>query len=246
MRTSEHSAVQFGRTAIPYRILRGRRQKTVAITIDPQDGVLLRAPVATPVEKLDEIVHGKAIWILERLRKLRDLPPPPSPRRFVSGETFLYLGRQYRLRVETLDKPAGEVRLRSGWLVVGLPAGTPEEKRAGVVRQRLVAWYRRHAAERFPERVEQWSERLALAPAGVLIRSQEKRWASCDPAGVLRFNWRVVQASLRLVDYVVVHELIHLVHPDHTSAYWAALGQALPDYEERRDALRKIGARLVW
>jgi predicted metal-dependent hydrolase len=94
--------------------------------------------------------------------------------------------------------------------------------------------------------VEAWSARLSLKPAGVLIRSQEKRWASCAPAGVLRFNWRIVQATARLVDYVVVHELIHLIHPDHTAAYWAALGQALPDYEERRDALRKVGARLVW
>jgi predicted metal-dependent hydrolase len=244
MRASEHSAVQFGRTAIPYRIVRGRRQKTVAVVIDPLDGVLLRAPVATPVEKLDEIVHGKAIWILERLRKLRDLPPLPSPRQLVSGETFLYCGRQYRLRLEAGG--VGGVRMEGGWLRVPVPEGTSEEAKPGVVRQRLVAWYRRRAAERLPGRVEEWSGRLGLEPGGVLIRSQEKRWASCDPAGVLRFNWRIVQASPRLVDYVVVHELIHLVHPDHTAAYWAALGQAMPDYEERRDALRKVGARLVW
>jgi predicted metal-dependent hydrolase len=159
LRIPEHSAVRFGRTAIPYQIVRGRRQKTVAIAIDPMDGVLLRAPAATPVEKLDEIVHGKAIWILERLRKLRDLPPPLSPRRFVSGETFLYLGRQYRLRVETPAKPAAEASLRSGWLVTDVPAGTSEETRPGLVRKRLVTWYRRHAAERVPERVAWWSER---------------------------------------------------------------------------------------
>lgn len=246
MKAPEHSAVRFGRTAIPYRVVRGRRQKTVAIAIDPVAGVLLRAPATTPIEKLDEIVHGKAIWILERLRKLRDLPPPLSPRRFVSGETFLYLGRQYRLKVQPEARPAAEARLKNGWLLVEVPEDAPEETRPGLVKKRLVAWYRRHAAERLPERVSWWNERLTLNPAGVLIRSQEKRWASCDPTGVLRFNWRIVQASLRLVDYVVVHELIHLVHADHTPAFWAALGRAMPDYEERRDALRKIGARLVW
>jgi predicted metal-dependent hydrolase len=246
MKGTEHSEVRFGRTAIPYRIVRGRRQKTVAIAIDPQDGVLLRAPAATPVERLDAIVHKKAIWILERLRKLRDLPPPPSPRQFVSGETFLYLGRQHRLRVERVADSSGKIRLRSGWLVAEAPVAVPDAERPALVRKLLVAWYRQRAAERLPERASWWSERLSLQPAGVLIRSQEKRWASCDPAGVLRFNWRIVQASPRLLDYVVVHELIHLVHPDHTTAYWAALGQALPDYEDRRDALRKIGARLVW
>jgi predicted metal-dependent hydrolase len=245
MRVPEHSAVQFGRTAISYRIVRGRRQKTVAITIDPVDGVLLRAPAATPVDTLDGIVHGKAVWILERLRMLRDLPPPPSPRQLVSGETFLYLGRQYRLRLETPGEGTA-VRLEGRWLRVPVPEGTEETARPSLVRQRLVAWYRRHAAERIPGRVEEWSARLSLKPAGIHIRSQEKRWASCDPTGALRFNWRIIQANARLVDYVVVHELIHLVHPDHTAAYWAALGQVLPDYEERRDTLRKVGARLVW
>lgn len=246
MKTIERSEVRFGRTAIPYQVVRGRRQKTVAIAIDPQAGVLLRAPAATPLESLDAIVHKKAIWILERLRKLRDLPPPPSPRQFVSGETFLYLGRQYRLRVEKVAEPAGKVRLRNGWLVTEVPAATPDAERSALVRKLLVSWYRQHSAEKVPERAAWWSERLSLQPTSVLIRSQEKRWASCDPAGVLRFNWRIVQASPRLLDYVVVHELIHLVHSGHTAAYWAALGQALPDYEDRRDALRRVGARLVW
>ncbi len=174
---------------------------------------------------MDDAPFGEAG--VDRLRKLRDLPPPPSPWRFVSGETFLYLGRQYRLRVEVPGEPKAGVRLQSGWLTVGLPAETSDEARPALIRKALLAWYRRHAAERGPERVTWWSERLALHPAGVLIRSQEKRWASCDPAGALRFNWRII-------------------HPDHTPAYWAALGQALPDYEDRRDALRKAGARLVW
>lgn len=246
MKATEHSEVRFGRTAIPYRIIRGRRLKTVAIAIDPQNGVLLRSPAATPVESLDGIVHKKAIWILERLRKLRDLPPPPSPRQFVSGETFLYLGRQHRLRVERNDERLGTIRMRSGWLVAVVPQSVQEEERQTHVRKLLVGWYRRRAEERIPERAIWWGERLSLKPAGVLIRSQEKRWASCDPAGVLRFNWRIIQASPRLLDYVIVHELIHLLHSDHTPAYWAALGQAQPDYEDRRDALRKIGARLVW
>lgn len=136
--------------------------------------------------------------------------------------------------------------MRSGWLTVEVPAALAEDARPALVRKRLVSWYRRQAGERVPERVAWWSDRLGLESAGVLIRNQDKRWASCDLKGVLRFNWRIIQASLRLVDYVAVHELIHLLHPDHTPAYWAALGQALPDYEDRRDALRKIGARLVW
>ena len=108
------------------------------------------------------------------------------------------------------------------------------------------AWYRAHAAVRLPERVEPWRARLGLAPAGVLIRAQEKRWASCDVTGVLRFNWRIVQAPVSLIDYVVAHELVHRLHRHHTPDFWATLGRVLPDYEDRREALRRMGERLVW
>ena len=97
---TEQSEVQFGTTAIPYTILRGQRQKTVAIVVDPVEGVRVRAPRTTPIEKLDEIVHRKARWIISRKQRVGDIPPAPSPREFVSGETFLYLGRQYRLKIE--------------------------------------------------------------------------------------------------------------------------------------------------
>ncbi|HEV7518571.1 MAG TPA: SprT family zinc-dependent metalloprotease [Thermoanaerobaculia bacterium] len=242
---TERSSVRFGTTIIPYVVQRGRRVKTVAIAVD-REGVLVRAPAETPLDRLDEIVRGKARWVAERLRRFRELPPAPSAREFVSGETFLYLGRQARLRVEPAGE-GGKVRLASGRLIVPIAPELAGRHRAAAVRKKLVVWYRAHAAIRLPERVEPWRARLELPPAGgVLIRSQEKRWASCDVAGVLRFNWRIVQAPVSLIDYVVAHELIHLRHRHHTPEFWAALGRVLPDYEERREALRQIGERLVW
>jgi predicted metal-dependent hydrolase len=242
---AERSSVRFGTTLIPYVVQRGRRVKTVAIAVD-REGVLVRAPAETPLDRLDEIVRGKARWIAERLRRARELPPAPSAREFVSGETFLYLGRQARLLVEPAGKEE-KVRLVSGRLVVPVVPNLAGRDRATAVRKRLVAWYRAHAESRLPERVEPWRARLDLSPAGgVLIRSQEKRWASCDATGVLRFNWRIVQAPVSLIDYVVAHELIHLEHRHHTPEFWAALGLVLPDYEERREALRRMGERLVW
>jgi predicted metal-dependent hydrolase len=240
----EQSEVQFGRMAIPYIIYRGRRQKTVAVGVDPIEGVRVRAPANTPVAKLDEIVHRKAKWIIDRRRRHEDLPPPPSPREFVSGETFLYLGRQYRLRLER--GKAGEdvgVRLIGGHLHVPVHPGA---RWAGEVREQLVAWYRAHADQRLPERVAVWAPRLGVEPARVLIRDQRKRCGSADAKSNVRFNWRVVQAPMRLVDYVVAHELVHLRYPDHTRGFWAALGQVMSDYEERREALRRLGRVMIW
>jgi hypothetical protein len=91
-----------------------------------------------------------------------------------------------------------------------------------------------------------WSKKLGTVPPAVLIRDQRRRWASCDPMGKLRFNWRIIQAPMRLVEYVVAHELVHLTHRQHTAEFWAVLGKVIPDYEARREALRGIGASLQW
>jgi predicted metal-dependent hydrolase len=237
------STVRFGNTVIPYAIERGRRLKTVAIAVDPVGGVRVRAPGDTPIAKLDDIVHRKARWILERQRRHEDLPPPPSPREFVSGETFRYLGRQHRLKLVRTNHADALVRIAEGRLIVPVATkgGMP-----GDVRQRLVGWYRERAAIRIPERASAWSARLGLHPTSILIREPKKRWGSADARGKIRFNWRIIQAPLRLIDYVVAHELVHLAHPDHTRDFWSALGRAMPDYEVRREALRRLGRHVVW
>jgi predicted metal-dependent hydrolase len=239
----EASKVRFGNTVIPYAIERGRRRKTVAIGVDPVDGVYVRAPGDTPTTKLDAIVHRKARWILERQRRHEDLPPPPTPREFVSGETFRYLGRQYRLKLERTADADALVRIAEGRLIV--PVASKESSQASA-RERLVGWYRERAAIRVPERVEAWSAKLGLHPSSVLIREPKKRWGSADASGNVRFNWRIIQTPTRLIDYVVAHELVHLAHPDHTRDFWSALGRAMPDYEIRREALRRFGRQVVW
>lgn len=234
MSTGEKSFVQFGTTRLPYAVARSERRTTVSILVDADHGVVLRAPVGVPLHRLDQVVRAKGAWIKDRLRGTGYAQPALTPREFVSGESFLYLGRQYLLRVR-----AGHdgVRLQGGHLLVG-----GERELRGV----LVAWYREHARVRLQERVGCWAEKLGLEPPALLIREQRRRWGSCDPAGVVRLNWRVVQAPMRLVDYVVAHELIHLEHRDHNRAFWAALGRLMPDYEARREALRVLGPRLEW
>jgi predicted metal-dependent hydrolase len=239
----ERSEIQFGLSRIPYAIQRSSKRGTVAITVDLGGRVLLTAPAGVPVERLDRVVRAKAAWIFEKRRKRRDRPAPLPPRELVSGETFLYLGRQYRLRVERRPQEGAEAGLQRGWLVVPLFAGSESAEQ---VRSALESWYQIHAARRLPERSGVWAHELGIPAPRVLIREPKKRWGSCDARGTVRFNWRVIQAPMRLVDYVVAHELVHLEHPDHTKAFWATLGRVMPDYEARREALRALGGRLIW
>ena len=240
----EQSEVYFGRTPIPYVIHRSQRQKTIAVRVDPVEGVSVRAPRATPVDRLDEIVHRKSRWILDRRRRIEDLPPAPSPREFVSGETFLYLGRQYRLKLERgRAARGGGARLVAGRLLVPV---VPSGRRPAGIRAALGEGYRQRAALRLPERVALWAPKIGVEPRDVLIREQRKRWGSADAEGRIRLNWRVIQAPMRQVDYVVVHELAHLVHQDHTRDFWGLVGRTMGDYEGRRDALRNLGRAMVW
>ena len=245
MTAPESSAVTWGGRRLPYAIRRSpRRKKTVAVTVDPGGSVLVVAPVRIASARLDEIVTRKAPWIVQRLRRAESHGPPPAPREFVSGESVLYLGRHYRLKVHPDATAAtGAAKLRGGWLHVPAPAGA---RQAAHVRAALVAWFRRHAAEGLPERVGAWRAKAGVAPPRVVVADQRKRWGSCDHRGTIRLNWRIVQAPMRLVDYVVVHELVHLRHRGHGRDYWQAVGRVMPDYERRREELRKCGFALAW
>ncbi len=238
----ETSAITWGDTRVTYAIRRSaRRKKTVAVTVDPGGGVLLLAPENFSTDRLDAVVQRKAGWIVQRLRGVGSNGVPLSPREFVSGESVMYLGRHYRLKVDSGG--TGEAKLRGGWLHVPAPAGAEQRDH---VRAALVSWLRGHAAERLPERVEMWCPKAGVEMPRVVISDQKRRWGSCDRGGTIRLNWRIIQAPMRLVDYVVVHELVHLCHRGHGREYWQALGRLMPDYERRREHLRQRGLHFAW
>ena len=238
----ETSAITWGDTRLTYAIRRSaRRKKTVAVTVDPGGGVLLLAPEQISTSRLDAMVRRKAGWIVQRMRGVGANGVLPSPREFVSGESVMYLGRHYRLKV--LPGETGEAKLRGGWLHVPAPAG---EGQRDHVRAALVSWLRGHAEVRLPERVEMWRPKAGVEMPRVVISDQKRRWGSCDRSGTIRLNWRIIQAPMRLVDYVVVHELVHLPHRGHGREYWQALGRIMPDYERRREDLRERGVGFGW
>ena len=199
------------------------------------------APERLSIDRLDAIVTRKAQWIIRRRRRTEGYGPPLSPREFVSGESVLYLGRNYRLKVHPGE--TGAAKLRGGWLHVPAPAGAQQ---AAHVRAALVSWLRRHAAVRLPERVAAWQPKAGVPLPRIIVANQQRRWGSCDQCGTIRLNWRIIQAPMRLVDYVVVHELVHLRHRGHGRDYWQAVGRVMPDYERRREDLKRCGITLEW
>ena len=242
---AERSEIQYGLTRIPFLIRRSDRRATVALTIEHNGALVVTAPLATTIDRLNDVVRHKARWVVQRLRSAREQPAPPSEREFVTGETVLYLGRQFRLKV--LEQAEDDdPRIWAGWYEVPVAPGLAADERRLEVRRRLAGSLKQHADLYLPDRLAEVCRGARLDKPSIIIREQRRRWGSCDANGTLRINWRIVQAPIRLIEYVLAHELTHLTHPDHSPEFWATLGRMMPDYEDRRRRLRTLGSALEW
>lgn len=234
----------FGSTVIEYTLRRSRRRrKTVEIAVDPVDGVLVAAPAFATDAEVENIVRRRALWIVRRLAEVDSDGAIPR-REWVTGETLLYLGRQYRLRLVDSDGSVdAPVRLSGRWLEVHASDGRGMASEKQEIIRAVEGWYRQRAVKKLKERVDVYAPRLGVRPKEILVRSQAKRWASCSPDGTLRFNWRIIMAPLSVLDYVVVHELCHLRYANHDRRYWQCVAAAMPDYSARREVLKRNGFR---
>ena len=239
---SDRDSVRFGDTTIEYEVRRSpRRRKTVEITVDG-GGVRVAAPARTPDSELRAVVRKRAPWIL---RHASEAMLEAAPKRFVSGETLPYLGRNVRMVVTTGDVRWPEVRLDHWRFRIVVPESMDDVVRFESIRRAVVRWYRARAAERLPVSVERWWPRLGHGERSrVLIRDQRQRWGSCSPDGTLRFNWRAMMLVPALIEYIIVHELAHLTHRNHSPNFWGLLSKAMPDAQERRKRLREAGRTL--
>ena len=236
------NSVRFGSTTIDYEVRRSaRRKRTVQITVDG-GGVQVAAPMTTADSELRAMVRKRVPWILNHASgEMLEA----APKRFVSGETLPYLGRNVRMIVDTADVRSPKVRFDHWRFRVTVPKTLSGGERYEPIRRAVVGWYRDRAAERLPNVVERWWPRLGRGDVPqILVRDQRQRWGSCSPDGTLRFNWRAMMLHPALIEYVVVHELAHLTHRNHSAYLWGLVSKDMPDAQQRRQRLREAGHTL--
>ncbi|OBT08062.1 hypothetical protein A9267_10065 [Shewanella sp. UCD-FRSSP16_17] len=219
-------------------VIRTSRIKTASIKVE--DGLVsIVVPKALDIERVHQLVAEKRQWIIQKIA-LHDASLPASTREFISGEAYAYLGRNYRLKVVCGDYVP--VKLYQGRLVATLPDGA---KRSNLVRDALIRWYKLNALRKIKEKVRRYSKIMGLEPKSVGIKTFKSRWGSCSPKGELDFNWIIVMAPNRVVDYVVIHELCHLKQLDHSPKFWKEVERIMPDYAEHKEWLKVNSGRLV-
>ncbi|MEZ8145285.1 M48 family metallopeptidase [Enterovibrio norvegicus] len=219
-------------------VVRTRRKKSATIKVE--DGaVSVVVPKELTLEKIYLLVEAKHLWIVEKLAIHADAQPARE-KEYVSGEAFPYLGRNYRLKVQQGDYTP--VKLNQGRLVVTIPE---DINKPHFTRNALVRWYKRNAERKIREKVKRYEKIVGVDTGVIRIKSFKSRWGSCTPYGDLEFNWLIVLAPNRIVDYVVVHELCHLKHHDHSPQFWKEVERVMPDFKECKDWLKANSQGLV-
>jgi predicted metal-dependent hydrolase len=226
----------WGEHQIEYELRREERG-TLAVTVRPDQSVLVQAPPTVAEEAIERRIVRRAAWILRQQRFFEQFEPRTPPREYVRGESHLYLGRKYRLRLAEAGQRT--VELSGGYLVVRLP----QPANGDAVREALWAWYSAQARELFPQRLERCMRTAAgrkLPPPRLQIRRMQRRWGSCTPSGTLILNTTLIRAPRTCIDYVITHELCHLRHADHSPEFYRLLSLAIPDWEERKTRLERL------
>lgn len=225
-------AIEYGRETIRYEVRFLSSRQTLGIEVHPDQRVLVRAPIDCAEAVITERVRKRAAWISRQIADFQRYRPRTPPRQYVSGETHLYLGRQYRLKVSA-GEPAS-VRMNRGQLIVTLPRTSAREQ----VKAMLHRWYLDHAREVFDKMLDACLPRFkGLERPHLIVRTMQSRWGSLSPAGTMTLNANLVRAPRPCIEYVVIHELCHLKHRNHGARFFRLLGRMLPDWEKRKQRL---------
>ena len=221
---------------LAYTIKRSAKRKKLTITVERDRSVIVHAPESISDENIREIVESKRQWIYEKTRhtqKYNEQQHPPG-KELVNGESALYLGRQYQ--IEIVQNGVSKIQLKQRLLIPSSIAG--EHKEA------LRDWYVAKAKETILPRVESFAHELGAEYTNAKIVDNRYRWGSCTTKDNVNFNWRLIKAPMYVVDYVIVHELAHLLEGNHTPRFWNIVRTQSPKMEKAKQWLKEHGQLL--
>jgi len=226
----------YGKSTIEYSYAYAER-KTLGIKVYPDKSVHVIAPLGTSLEKISEKVRSKAAWILRQQDFFLSFHPITPPRQFVSGETHLFLGKQYRLKLIVAEKES--VKLHGGNITVYVK----DKNNKSRIEKLLKIWFKSKADLHFNKLFQE------LAPLAksfykdtptLKYKWMDKRWGSCSPKGEVLLNTELIKAPKKCIEYVIIHELCHLSHLNHSAAFYELLDKLSPDWRKTKDELEKL------
>ena len=227
----EQRTVNLGGNPITFTLKRSSRRRSIGLRIDSR-GLTISMPLHAPEEWLQNVLQEKSSWVTSRLKnwQIRKSTPPS----WQDGKTISFLGEPLTLRVVTSLFAAPALH-QSAQLIVHATDATNE----ALIKHNVMQWYQNEAIRLFRSRVAHYAPLLNTSPQMVKLSAARTRWGSCSVRGIIRLNWQLIKMPQLLIDYVVVHELAHLIEMNHSAAFWQLVETACPDYAKRRMELKQ-------
>ncbi len=229
------SSLKYGREYIVFEVVYTTR-KTMEIAVHPDTRIIVKVPIGTAADKIAARLAKRARWIRKQLNYFQQFVPRTPPREYAGGETHLYLGRQYRLKIRKGKE--SDVKLKGAYFQISIP----DQKNRQDVKRLIDDWYKKHARKIFDQRLEICFEKatgLKVTLPNIQLRKMSKRWGSCSQAGYILLTPELIKAPLYCIDYVIMHELCHLKDHTHSHKYYRLLAKFMPDWERRKERLEK-------
>lgn len=227
------TSIQFGSKQIDFNVVYSDR-KTLGITVTPDMDVLVKAPMDSSIQKIKEKILKKAPWIIKQQSYFLSFHPKTTKRKYISGETHLYLGRQYLLKIE-LSKDES-VKLKGKYIEV-------RTSNISNVKKMMLNWYLQQAKIKYHSIAQPLIEKFKkynVEPNSIVLREMPARWGSCTPKGKIILNPELIKAPKGCIEYVIIHELCHLIHYDHTQKFIDLQTKEMPDWEKWKTKLEKL------
>ena len=219
---------------LSYHLIRSKkRRKTISLHIKEDGKVVIHVPYHTPKWEIEKFIKEKQSWVVQKISE-KEKQIKEGEKTFLPGESFLYLGGWYPLEIHESDHKGPPLRLSFGNFILN-------KDHIGGTRDLFIQWYKREAKEKIVERIDYYSHRLHLFPKGIRITKARSRWGSCSRDNRLSFSWRIIMASLPIIDYIMIHELVHIREKNHSKRFWSTLESILPDYRKHRLWLKENG-----
>ena len=219
---------------LSYSLIRSKkRRRTISLHIKEDGRIVIYAPYRTPKWEIEKFIQEKQSWIVEKVSE-KEKRIKEAERAFLPGEKFLYLGEWYPLEMQEPGSQEPPLKLAFGKFIL-------HHDHLPEARDLFCDWYKKEAKERIKERVDYYSRRFRLIPEGIKITSARFRWGSCSRDNRLSFSWRIIMGSLSVIDYVLIHELVHIREKNHSRNFWNYLESVFPGYKKHRHWLRENG-----
>lgn len=234
-------SIQVGDKELKYKLTRSNR-KTIGITIEKDGFIKVTSPYSVSINYINQLLIEKSSWIQKKIYEIESRKSNEKvPKLYQDGEVFLYLGTEYKLKINrnyTLKKPYVKLEARS--ILIDAPSSSTSEE----VKKAIRLWYIQQFKQISSERIKLYSKSIDVFPKKVVIKEQKTRWGSCSSRGNINLNWKLIMSPIEILDYVIIHELCHLIEMNHSRKFWNAVVNFCPQYKNCRAWLKQNGNML--